>query len=144
MHIFQINLNFSNPVSIVPCLANLQIWGKLSQSVNEVKRKEIDSIWLALNKAKQNPIQINKSEIQAGPSSVSSKRVLEDHSVPEEFLGMVSNKMSVLTFFDQVCFKQNFVTKFDTFYPKKIPWPSVWFIFCNKLLILKPSCFKNY
>ena len=119
MHIFQINLNFSNPVSIVPCLANLQIWGKLSQSVNEVKRKEIDSIWLALNKAKQNPIQINKSEIQAGPSSVSSKRVLEDHSVPEEFLGMVSNKMSVLTFFDQVCFKQNFVTKFDTSYQKK-------------------------
>ena len=59
------NWNFSNPVSIVPCLANLQIWGKLSQSVNEVKRKEIDSIWLALNKAKRNPIQINNSEVQA-------------------------------------------------------------------------------
>ena len=112
------NLNFSNPVSIVPCLANLQIWGKLSQSVNEVKRKEIESIWLALNKAKRNPIQINNSEVQAGPSSVNSKRVLKDHSVPEEFLGMVSNKVSVATFFGQD-FKQNFVTKFDTLYRKK-------------------------
>ena len=113
------NWNFINPASIVPCLANLQIWGKLSQSVNEIKRKEINSIWLALNKAKRNPIQINNSEVQAGPSAVSSKRVLEDHSIPEEFLGMVSNKMSVVTFFGQEYFKQNFVT----LYRKKFHGP---------------------
>lgn len=42
----------------VPCLANLQIWGRISDCVKEEARLEINSIWSALQLAKLPPANV--------------------------------------------------------------------------------------
>ena len=80
--------------STLPCLANLQIWAKLSDIVLENKKKEISSIWLALNKAKLNPqpkqIPNTKSLKRSHPESSNEIKTVQE--IPEEYVDALTFK----------------------------------------------------
>ena len=84
--------------SSVICLANVQIWGKLNWSVDQKVKKEVESIWNALIKAKsiqnQDQVKTEDSENYKKDEKTSSlKRILTDpDSIPEEFLDALTCK----------------------------------------------------
>ena len=86
--------------SSVICLANVQIWGKLNWSVDQKVKKEVESIWNALIKAKsiqsQDQVKPEDSENYKKDEKTSSlKRSLaaaDPDSIPEEFLDALTCK----------------------------------------------------
>lgn len=82
--------------STLPCLANLQIWAELSEIVSVNKKKEISSIWLALNKAKLNPQpkqipnSTTKSLKRSHPELSNELKSVQD--IPEEFVDALTFK----------------------------------------------------
>ena len=84
--------------SSVICLANVQIWGKLNWNVDQKVKKEVESIWNALIKAKsiqnQDQVKTEDSENYKKDEKTSSlKRILTDpDSIPEEFLDALTCK----------------------------------------------------
>ena len=75
-------------------MANLQIWAELSDIVSENKKKEISSIWLALNKAKLNPqpkqIPNTKSLKRSHPESSNEIKTVQE--IPEEYVDALTFK----------------------------------------------------
>ena len=83
--------------SSVICLANVQIWGKLNWSVDHKVKKEVESIWNALIKAKsiQNQDQVKPENYKKDEKTSSLKRSLaaaDPDSIPEEFLDALTCK----------------------------------------------------
>ena len=87
--------------SSVICLANVQIWGKLNWNVDQKVKKEVESIWNALIKAKSiqnqdHQVQPENSENYKKDEKTSSlKRGLtatDPDSIPEEFLDALTCK----------------------------------------------------
>jgi len=83
--------------SSVICLANVQIWGKLNWSVDHKLKKEVESIWNALIKAKsiQNQDQVKPENYKKDEKTSSLKRSLaaaDPDSIPEEFLDSLTCK----------------------------------------------------
>ena len=58
------------------------------------------------------------------------------------YLGIIPNKMFLQQFFVTSIFSANLTTKLGHFMEKFSTVFDSWFIFGNKLLILKPNCFK--
>ena len=76
-----------------PCLAYVQIWGKLHWSVDSKVKKDIQSIWQALIKAKSQPSQnIIQSDERNKPKSDRKRNLVESESIPEEFLDALTCK----------------------------------------------------
>ena len=82
-------------------MANVQIWGKLNWSVDQKVKKEVESIWNALIKAKskQNQDQVrpeNCENYKKDEKTSSLKRSLaaaaDPDSIPEEFLDALTCK----------------------------------------------------
>ena len=92
--------------SSVICLANVQIWGKLNWSVDHKVKKEVESIWNALIKAKsiqnQDQVRPEDSENYKKDEKTSSlKRSLtaaDPDSIPEEFLDALTCKRNLPSF----------------------------------------------
>ena len=89
--------------SSVICLANVQIWGKLNWSVNHKVKKEVESIWNALIKAKsiQNQDQVKPENYKKDEKTSSLKRSLtaaDPDSIPEEFLDALTCKRNLPSF----------------------------------------------
>ena len=80
---------FATFQSSVPCLANVQIWGILASNSSAKAKLEVQQIWTALTKARNNQI-IQPTFYHSKPSSSSSakrKERSETSEVPTEFLG---------------------------------------------------------
>ena len=80
-------------------MANVQIWGKLNWSVDLKVKKEVESIWNALIKAKaksiQNQDQVKPENYKKDEKTSSLKRSLaaaDPDSIPEEFLDALTCK----------------------------------------------------
>lgn len=87
---------FATFQSSVPCLANVQIWGILASNSSAKAKLEVQQIWTALTKARNNQI-IQPTFYHSKPSSSSNakrKERSETSEVPTEFLGK-----KYLTFF---------------------------------------------
>ena len=89
--------------SSVICLANVQIWGKLNWSVDQKVKKEVESIWNALIKAKsiQNQDQVKPENYEKDEKTSSLKRSLtaaDPDSIPEEFLDALTCKRNLPSF----------------------------------------------
>ena len=63
---------------------------------------------------------------------------LQEKNAMRVYLGMVSNKLSIVTIFGHKNFLSNFINKFEVFHEKKFQLRSI------LVHILKPYCFKNY
>ena len=80
---------FATFQSSVPCLANVQFWGILASNSSAKAKLEVQQIWTALTKARNNQ-KIQPSFYDSNPSSSSSvkrKERSETSEVPTEFLG---------------------------------------------------------
>ena len=91
--------------SSVICLANVQIWGKLNWSVDQKVKKEVESIWNALIKAKsiqnQNQDEVKPENYKKDEKTSSLKRSLtaaDPDSIPEEFLDALTCKRNLPSF----------------------------------------------
>ena len=106
--------------SSVICLANVQIWGKLNWSVDHKVKKEVESIWNALIKAKsiQDQVKPEDSENYKKDEKTSSlKRSLaaaDPDSIPEEFLDALTCK--------RMCTKLSILGLKQSFFYSKIHW----------------------
>ena len=81
---------FATFQSSVPCLANVQIWGILALNSSAKAKLEVQQIWTALTKARNNQkIQptFYDSKPQCSSSSVKRKERSEISDVPNDFLG---------------------------------------------------------
>ena len=80
---------FATFQSSVPCLANVQIWGTLAANSPAKSKLEVQQIWTALTKARNNQI-VQPTFYHSSPqcsSGVKRKERSETSEVPTEFLG---------------------------------------------------------